>query len=216
MKTKAIIFDLDGVIVDSARFHFLAWKNLADELGFFFDEKVNERLKGVSRMRSLEIILEVNNAEDRFTEEEKTALATRKNDLYVSLVKTLKPGDMLPGIEKFIDAAKAAGLMTAVASVSKNAPLVLECLGARDKFDYVADAARVTRSKPAPDIFLDCSSSLGVDPADCIGIEDAQAGIEAIKAAGMYAIGINVDVTSLEPDLHLKSTSELDFEKMVI
>ena len=215
MKTKAIIFDLDGVIVDSARFHFLAWKSLADELGFFFDEKVNERLKGVSRMRSLEIILEVNNAEDRFTEEEKTALATRKNDLYVSLVKTLKPGDMLPGIEKFIDAAKAAGIKTAVASVSKNAPLVLECLGARDKFDYVADAARVTRSKPAPDIFLDCSSSLGVDPADCIGIEDAQAGIEAIKAAGMYAIGINVDVTSLEPDLHLKSTAELDFEKMV-
>ena len=114
-----------------------------------------------------------------------------------------------------IKKAKAAGLKTAVASVSKNAPLVLKCLGAADKFDYVADAARVTRSKPAPDIFLDCARALGVDPADCIGVEDAQAGIEAIKAAGMYAVGINVDVTSVEPDLQLRSTAELDFDKIV-
>lgn len=213
--TKAIIFDLDGVIVDTAKFHFLAWKSLADELGYFFDEKVNERLKGVSRMRSLEIILEVNGATEKFTDDEKAEMAARKNDLYVSFVKTLKPGDMLPGVEEFLSRAKAAGLKTAVASVSKNAPLVLECLGAADKFDYVADAARVTRSKPAPDIFLDCARALGVDPADCIGVEDAQAGIEAIKAAGMYAVGINVDVTSVEPDLHLRSTAELDFDKIV-
>ena len=215
MKTKAIIFDLDGVIVDTARFHFLAWKQLSDGLGLYFDEKINERLKGVSRMRSFEIILEVNGAQDRFTEEEKTALITKKNDLYVSLVKTLTPSDMLPGIAEFIARAREEGILTAVASVSKNAPLVLECLNAADKFDYVADATRVTRSKPAPDIFLDCSSALGVDPANCIGIEDAQAGIEAIKAAGMYAVGINVDVTSIEPDLHLKSTAELDFDAMV-
>lgn len=215
MKTKAIIFDLDGVIVDTARFHFLAWKTLADELGMYFDEAVNERLKGVSRMRSFEIILEVNNAQDRFTESEKEALTKKKNDLYVSFVKTLTPSDMLPGIAEFIDRAKAAGIKTAVASVSKNAPLVLECLGASDKFDYVADAAKVARSKPAPDIFLVCAEALGVDPADCIGIEDAQAGIEAIKAAGMYSVGINVTVTSVEPDTHLKSTSELDFDRIV-
>jgi len=215
MKTKAIIFDLDGVIVDTARFHFLAWKTLADELGMYFDEAVNERLKGVSRMRSFEIILEVNNAQDRFTESEKEALTKKKNDLYVSFVKTLTPSDMLPGIAEFIDRAKAAGLKTAVASVSKNAPLVLEALGAADKFDYVADAAKVARSKPAPDIFLVCAEALGVDPADCIGIEDAQAGIEAIKAAGMYSVGINVTVTSVEPDTHLKSTSELDFDRIV-
>ena len=215
MKTKAIIFDLDGVIVDTAKFHFLAWKQLSDGLGLYFDEKINERLKGVSRMRSFEIILEVNGANDRFTDEEKTALITKKNDLYVSLVKTLTPSDMLPGIAEFIECARGAGIRTAVASVSKNAPLVLECLDAKDKFDYVADATRVTRSKPAPDIFLDCARSLGVDPENCIGVEDAQAGIEAIKAAGMYAIGINVDVTSLEPDLHLKSTAELDFDAMV-
>ncbi len=215
MKTKAIIFDLDGVIVDTARFHFLAWKKLSDGLGLYFDEKINERLKGVSRMRSFEIILEVNGAQDRFTEEEKTALITKKNDLYISLVKTLTPSDMLPGIAEFIARAREEGILTAVASVSKNAPLVLERLNAADKFDYVADATRVTRSKPAPDIFLDCSSALGVDPENCIGIEDAQAGIEAIKAAGMYAVGINVDVTSIEPDLHLRSTAELDFDAMV-
>ena len=215
MKTKAIIFDLDGVIVDTARFHFLSWKKLSDELGLYFDEKINERLKGVSRMRSFEIILEVNGATERYTEAEKHALITKKNDLYVSLVKTLTPSDMLPGIAEFIARAREEGILTAVASVSKNAPLVLECLNAADKFDYVADATRVTRSKPAPDIFLDCSSALGVDPANCIGVEDAQAGIEAIKAAGMYAIGINVDVTSIEPDLHIKSTAELDFDAMV-
>ena len=215
MKTKAIIFDLDGVIVDTARFHFLAWKSLADELGMEFDESVNERLKGVSRMRSFEIILEVNGAENRFTDAEKEDLINRKNELYVSFVKTLKPSDMLPGISELLAKAKENGIKCAVASVSKNAPLVLECLGATDKFDYVADARKVAKSKPAPDLFLNCAEALGVDPADCIGIEDAQAGIEAIKAAGMYAVGINVAVTSLEPDLMLGSTAELDFEKIV-
>ncbi len=215
MKTKALIFDLDGVIVDTAKFHFMAWKTLADELGLFFDETVNERLKGVSRMRSFEIILEVNGAEKRFSEEEKEALIKKKNDLYVSFVKTLTPSDMLPGIAEFIDRAKAAGLKCAVASVSKNAPMVLDALGAADKFDYVADAAKVTKSKPAPDIFLVCAGALGVSPSDCIGIEDAQAGVEAIKAAGMYSVGINVTVTSCEPDLALRSTSELDFDKIV-
>ena len=215
MKTKALIFDLDGVIVDTAKFHFMAWKELSGELGLFFDEAVNERLKGVSRMKSFEIILEVNGALDRFTEAEKEELIKKKNDLYVSFVKTLTPDDMLPGISEFIDRAKAAGIKTAVASVSKNAPLVLDCLGAAGKFDYVADAAKVGRSKPAPDIFLVCAEALGVDPSDCIGIEDAQAGIEAIKAAGMFAVGINVAVTSVEPDVHLKSTSELDFDRIV-
>ena len=117
-------------------------------------------------------ILEVNGAEDRFSEAEKEELIKKKNDLYVSFVKTLTPDDMLPGISEFIERAKAAGLKTAVASVSKNAPLVLSCLGAADKFDYVADASKVTKSKPAPDIFLVCAEALGVDPADCIGISD--------------------------------------------
>ncbi len=215
MKTKALIFDLDGVIVDTAKYHYLAWKSLSDELGLVFNEKINERLKGVSRMRSFEIILEENCAEARFTDAEKEEYIKKKNDLYVSFIKRLTPDDMLPGVAEFIEKAKAHGLKCAVASVSKNAPAVLEALGATDKFDYVADAAKVVRSKPAPDIFLVCAEALGVEPADCIGIEDAQAGIEAIKAAGMYSVGINVTVTSVEPDLHIRSTSQLDFDRIV-
>ena len=215
METKALIFDLDGVIVDTAKFHFLAWKALADELGMSFDEDVNERLKGVSRMRSFEIILEVNHAEDRFSEEEKQALITKKNDLYVEFISRLTPADILPGIGKLLDRARAEGLKTAVASVSKNAPTVLKALGITDKFDYVADAAKVSRSKPDPEIFLVCAENLGVSPESCIGIEDSQAGIEAIKSAGMRSVGINVTVTSVEPDIVLSSTSELDFDKVV-
>lgn len=215
MKTKAIIFDLDGVIVDTAKFHFLAWKKLADELGMFFDEKVNERLKGVSRMKSFEIILEVNGALDRFTEAEKEELIKKKNDLYVEYISTLTPDDILPGISALIDRARKEGIRTAVASVSKNAPAVLAALKLSDKFDYVADASKVTKSKPDPEIFTVCADAVGADCGDCIGIEDAQAGIEAIKAAGMFAVGINVTVTSVEPDIHLASTAELDFDKIV-
>lgn len=214
MNTKAFIFDLDGVIVDTAKFHFEAWKILADKLGLQFSHEVNERLKGVSRMRSFEIILEVNDALDRYTEEEKTAYITEKNNIYVELIKTLTPADILPGIKELVDTAKANGIKTAVASVSKNAPAVLTALELIDSFDYVANAAKVSKSKPDPEIFLVCANALGVDPAFCVGIEDAQAGIEAIKAAGMYAVGINVAVTSLEPDMHLKSTAELDFDKI--
>ncbi len=215
MNTKAVIFDLDGVLVDTAKFHYLAWKALADELDMFFDEDVNERLKGVSRLRSFEIILEVNNATDRYTEDEKNDFCTRKNDLYVELIKTLTPDDVLPGVLDFVKKIKAAGLKTAVASVSKNAPAVLASLQIAPLFDYVADASKITKSKPDPEIFLVCANSLGIDPANCIGVEDAQAGIEAIKAAGMKAVGINVTVTSVTPDVPLASTAELDFDKLV-
>ena len=215
MKTKAIIFDLDGVITDTARYHFKAWKMLADSLGFGFTEADNERLKGVSRMDSLNIILEINGAEDRFTLEEKEALCTTKNDNYIQLISQITPADILPGISDFMAAAKAAGLSCAVASVSKNAPAVLKSLGLADSFDYVADAKKITRSKPDPEIFTVCAESLGFKGSDCIGIEDSQAGIEAIHAAGMKSIGINVTVCSLEPDIHLKSTAELDFASMV-
>ncbi len=215
MNTKAIIFDLDGVITDTAKYHFMAWKRLADSLGFHFDINDNERLKGVSRMDSFEIILEINGASDRYTQAEKEAFCKQKNDNYVDLIKQVTPDDLLPGIAEFINAAKAYGLKLAVASVSKNAPAVLTSLQVMDKFDYIADARKITKSKPDPEIFAVCAESLGVAPQYCIGIEDAQAGIEAIKAAGMYAVGINVTVTSVEPDMQLHSTAELDFGKIV-
>lgn len=209
MKAKALILDLDGVITDTARFHYLAWKSLADSLGFRFDERDNERLKGVSRMRSFEIILEINGALDRYTEEEKEAFCTKKNELYKEYISTMTPADVLPGIPELLARAKSEGVPVAVASVSKNAPAVLAALGLTDAFDYVADAAKVTKSKPDPEIFTVCADALGVPCADCVGIEDAQAGIEAIRAAGMKSVGINVAVTSVAPDVSLASTAEL-------
>lgn len=211
---KGIIFDLDGVITDTARFHFEAWRALADSLVFHFTREDNERLKGVSRMKSLEIILEINGALDRYTEAEKEALCTEKNDRYVELIGSLTPDDILPGIAGFMAEAKARGMKCAVASVSKNAPAVLAALGIADEFDYVADAKKVTKSKPDPEIFLVCAEALGLDPAECIGIEDAQAGIEAIRSAGMRSVGINVTVTSVEPDIALGSTAELRLERI--
>ena len=215
MNTKAIIFDLDGVITDSAKYHFEAWKELADRLGYKFDEDDNERLKGVSRLDSLNIILEINNALDAFTLEEKEAMCTEKNDNYVNLIAKVTPEDILPGIAKFMADAKSAGLKLAVASVSKNAPALLTSLGIIEEFDYIADARKISKSKPDPEIFTVCAEALGIDPENCIGVEDSQAGIEAINAAGMKSIGINVTVTSITPDLPLKSTAELDFATMV-
>lgn len=212
---KAIIFDLDGVITDTAKYHFMAWKALADELGYKFTIEDNERLKGVSRMDSFNIILEINGALDKYTLEEKEAFCTRKNDLYKEFIKQVTPEDILPGIKDLMDKAKNAGIKMAVASVSKNAPAVLTSLGLIDSFDYIADAARITKSKPDPEIFAVCGEALGVLPKECIGIEDSQAGIESIHAAGMTSVGIHVTVTSLTPDIVLSSTSELEFEKLI-
>ena len=214
MSLKALVFDLDGVLTDTAKYHYLAWKKLADELGYYFDEDINELLKGVSRINSFEIILEKNNATDKFTAEEKEDLANKKNDYYKEMIEQLTPNDILPGIVSFITDARNNGVKCAVASISKNASRVLELLEISDLFDYIADAALVKKPKPDPEIFLTCANALGFDPAECIGVEDAQAGIESIHGAGMLSIGINVTVTSISPDVVLKSTSELRFDKI--
>ncbi len=214
MERKALIFDLDGVLTDTAKYHYLAWKKLADELGYDFDEDINELLKGVSRINSFEIILQKNNATDKHTPEEKETLANKKNDYYKEMIEQLTPGDILPGIVPFITEAKSHGIKCAVASISKNAPRVLELLEIADLFDYIADAALVKKPKPDPEIFLTCAEALGVAPRECVGIEDAQAGIESIHGAGMLSVGINVTVTSVTPDIVLKSTAELDFDSI--
>lgn len=214
MSLKALVFDLDGVLTDTAKYHYLAWKKLADELGYYFDEDINELLKGVSRINSFEIILEKNNATDKFTAEEKEDLANKKNEYYKEMIEQLTPDDILPGIVTFITDARNNGVKCAVASISKNASRVLELLEISDLFDYIADAALVKKPKPDPEIFLTCANALGFDPAECIGVEDAQAGIESIHGAGMLSIGINVTVTSISPDVVLKSTSELNFNKI--
>ena len=212
MKTKAIIFDLDGVITNTEDYHYLAWKAVTDEWGLSFDPVFNENLKGISRMNSLEMILVHNNVADRYTAEEKEILCAKKNDLYVKSIADLSPVNILPGIKELIDAAKAKGLKLAVASVSKNAKTVLKALELWDSFDYVADAAKIKKSKPDPEIFLVCAQALGVDPGSCIGIEDSRAGIEAIHAAGMKSVGVGVTVTTRRPDVELFSTAELDLD----
>lgn len=215
MKPELLVFDLDGVITDTAKYHFLAWKKLADELGFEFTETDNERLKGVSRIRSFEIMLEINEAKDRYTEAEKEELANRKNEYYKEYVETITKNDLLPGVYELIDKAKTNGMKCAVASISKNAPRILTKLGIADVFDYIADPAAVVFPKPHPEIFSVCAEALGVKPECCIGFEDAQAGIEAIHAAGMMSVGIGVMVTSIKPDLPLNGTNELDFDEIM-
>lgn len=214
MSLKGLIFDLDGVLTDTAKYHFLAWKKLADELNMSFTEKDNELLKGVSRIESFGIILKINGRSNEFSDEEKERLANLKNDYYREMIEQLTPEDILCGVLPFINAAKQNGLKCAVASISKNAPRVLELLGISDLFDYIADAAAITKPKPDPEIFLTCAKALGFKPNECIGFEDAQAGIEAIHSAGMLSVGINVSVTSLEPDITLTSTNELDLTKI--
>lgn len=185
---RALIFDLDGVITDSAHYHFLAWQRLAHSLGLPFDLAFNETLKGIDRMGSLERILA--QGLQHFTPQQKLALARQKNEHYVSLISAMDSGQLLPGALKVLNDARAAGLPTALASVSRNAALMLSRLGITHLFNHVVDVARIERPKPDPEIFATAAQRLGVPVARCIGIEDAAAGVAAIKAAGMYAIGI--------------------------
>jgi beta-phosphoglucomutase len=185
---KAVIFDLDGVITDTAHYHYLAWKRTADSVGAPFDEAFNEQLKGVDRMGSLALILA--RAPRSYSQQEQLALADAKNSHYQELIATMTPQDLLPGALRALEEVRAAGLRIGLASVSKNAFTVLDRLGIRDRFDDVVDAATIRNSKPHPEIFLTAAEHLGVAPADCLGVEDAAAGVESIKDAGMFAVGV--------------------------
>ena len=185
---KAVIFDLDGVITDTAHYHYLAWKRLADSVDAPFDEAFNEQLKGVDRMGSLDLILA--RAPRTYTPAEKRALADAKNTHYQELIATMTPDDLLPGALRALEDVRAAGLRIGLASVSRNAFTVLDRLGIRDRFDDVVDAATIVNGKPDPEIFLTAAAHLGVDPRDCLGVEDAAAGVASIKDAGMFAVGV--------------------------
>lgn len=210
---QAVIFDLDGVITDSAKYHYLAWKELADELSIPFDMEYNEKLKGISRMESLEFILS-NASEKRFyTEDEKFAMAEKKNDSYKELIKQITKDDILPGVHDFLKELKESGIRIGLASVSKNAPFIINRLELDDYFDYMADAASVPNAKPFPDIFLACMDNFGLAKDNCIGVEDARAGIEAIHRAGMKAVGVGTKSEMEDADLFL-TTDELKLDRI--
>ena len=189
MKIEAVIFDLDGVIVSTDECHYRAWKKTADEEGIYFDRKINDRLRGVSRMDSLEIVLE--RAERLYTDEEKVELAERKNNYYKEYIKKLTKDDILTGVNENLAELKAKGIKVAIGSSSKNTPDILKYIGLDNYFDAVSDGNNITKSKPDPEVFLKAADMLGVPYEKCLVVEDADSGIEAGKRAGMYTLAVN-------------------------
>jgi beta-phosphoglucomutase len=186
---EAVVFDLDGVICFTDVYHYRGWKSVADELGIPFDETVNNRLRGVSRMESLEIILEPYEGEP-LSDDRKVELATIKNERYRVMLGELSPKDLDPSVRTTLDDLRGRGLKLAIGSSSKNAKYILERIGLGDYFDAISDGTNISRSKPDPEVFLKAAEYLGIDPAKCVVVEDAVAGIDAAHAAGMYGVAM--------------------------
>ena len=186
---KAVIFDLDGVIVSTDDCHYEAWKKMADEEGIYFDKIINNRLRGVSRMESLEIVLE--RADKEYSDEEKLQLAERKNDYYKRFITKLTPEDILPGAKETLEELRRKGIKIAIGSSSKNTPVILKQIGLDDYFDAVSDGNNITNSKPDPEVFLKAAEMLGISASDCMIVEDADAGIEAGRNAGMKTVSVH-------------------------
>jgi beta-phosphoglucomutase len=185
---KGFIFDLDGVIVDTAKYHYLAWKKMANELGFDFTEAENEQLKGVSRTKSLEILLGIGGIDKNDSEKEK--LAYQKNELYLTLIEELSPEDLLPGTREFVLEAQQNNIKIGLGSASKNAAYILKKLGISKFFDARVDGTMVSKAKPNPEVFSKAANLLAMEPEDCLVFEDAQAGINAATNARMKCVGI--------------------------
>ena len=203
---KGFIFDLDGVITDTAELHYQAWKKLTDDMGWAFDREVNEKLRGVSRMDSIHIIKDHNKAE--ISEEKLAELATLKNDIYVASLDQMTPDDYLPGAQEILNLLRKEGFLVALGSASKNSSKVLEQLEAKKYFDVIGDGNSVSKSKPAPDIFLFGAQQLGLKPEECIVYEDAESGVDAAKAGGFYSIGIGPKERVGHADLRFNSMAE--------
>ena len=213
MPIKAFLFDLDGVIVDTAVYHYQAWKRLANDLGFDISEEFNERLKGVSRVDSLDIILEHGGL--TLPDEEKRDLAIRKNEWYLELVSRMTPEDILPGVATFFSEVRKAGLQTALGSASKNAPLILERVGMSQVFDAVIDGTKVEKSKPDPEVFTKGADELDVQYDECVVFEDAVAGVEAGNRAGMFTVGIGSPDILTQANMVAPSLDELTVDAVL-
>ncbi len=207
MEYKAFIFDLDGVIVSTDEYHFIAWKEIASREGIPFDRETNNSLRGISRMASLDIIL--NKADKTYSEEKKQELALNKNAIYQLLLQNLGPEDLLPGVMEVLKHLRLAGYLLAVGSSSRNTKMILARLGLNDYFEAVADGTEIRHSKPDPEVFLKAAEKLGIEPEKCVVIEDATAGIEAAKRGGMLAIAINDATKSPLADIRINSMAEI-------
>jgi len=212
MSLKACLFDLDGVIVDTAKYHYIAWRQIAHELGFEFTEANNERLKGVSRQRSLEILLEVGGI--ALGSEDKVRLAEKKNALYLQYVMKMTPEEILSGASAFLIACREAGYKTALATASRNATVILDLLKIAPLFDVVIDGNKVSRTKPDPEVFLNCARDLHLPAQNCAVFEDAEAGIEAALAADMLTIGIGSPSILHRADLVVPGLGSLSLEQL--
>ena len=210
---KACLFDLDGVIVDTAVYHFQAWRRLANELGFDFTEHQNEQLKGISRMESLELILNWGGVS--LTEEEKIAWATKKNQWYLDLVMQMTPNEVLPGVPDFLKSLRENGIKIALGSASKNSKLILEKIQMLDYFDAIIDGNNITKGKPDPQVFLMGAKATGVQPTECVVFEDAVAGVQAATAGGMKAVGVGSADILTEADIVISTFEGFSVEKLL-
>jgi len=209
---KAVIFDLDGVIVDTAHYHFLAWKRLANELGIDLTEADNEKLKGISRMHSLEIILGLGGGGISLSAHEKEQLANKKNTWFVDYLERMAPEEIFPGVKVLLQKLKERGIKVGLASSSKNARTVIQLLNIPNEFDVVVDGNMITHSKPHPEIFLMAAEKLGMDPKECLVFEDAEAGVEAAIAAGMKCIGIGSASQLYKANRVIQNTGDFKLE----
>ena len=209
MAIQAVIFDLDGVITDTAHLHFWAWKALGDSLGVEVNLELNELLKGISRQESLEIILRKTGIYDNFTETERQALADRKNRSYVASLENLTPQDLLPCIGDCLKDLKKRGIKIGLASSSQNAGLIIKKLGLEAYFEAMVDPRSLIKGKPDPEIYLKAAAALGLSPAKCAGVEDARAGLEAIREAGMTSIALGLSLKDVPADYHFLSAKDL-------
>lgn len=209
---KGVLFDLDGVITDTSNYHFLAWKAIADEIGIKIDEKFNEQLKGVSRTDSLKRIIAYGHKEDEISPEEFDQLLEQKNNYYLQYIDKLQQENILPGILDLLKSLKQNNVKIALASVSKNGPRILQKLAIDQYFDAIVDPAKVAHGKPAPDIYEAAALAIDVPKDECLGIEDAIAGVQAINSAGIYSVGVGDKVTLGEADVVVPDTSYLTYD----
>ena len=214
MAIKLCIFDLDGVICDTAKYHYLAWKELADEMQIPFNVKDNERLKGVSRMASLEIILSLGKQES-LSDEDKEALATRKNGRYVEMISQMEKDEILPGVKDFLNELRERGIKIALGSASKNTGIIMERLGLREAFDYIVDGTMIVNTKPDPEVFVKSMEYYGLEPEECIVFEDAAAGIEAGHRGGMRCVGIGKKEDLPEADYLIQGFAGVSFDTIL-